>query len=299
MKKIIFFVLCAIPLYGKTSFTLGVSAGAMYQSGVFQGVNQNSGGGSFESKRNPYGVPAYLGALHFGIRHMQGCIYLGAHLYYALNTFNKIIYKNVTTPLVQDSVSLKTKGAPGCAFHVGYQVKDVTPYVSIGIEYAQRELTYKATNLQSDFSKNHRKPIMVLGVGMMGNIHEKFTLSFEAQRKQGQEFDVQIPISSGYPSLSNHRLKVGTSHWAIVATLTYEIPLDTGRREVSLPTVKNEVLLPNVIKHPNSRYELPLSKITKKTNDKNAGPLPRARKKPPVEKKPHKNKEKTTYYKLT
>ena len=232
MKKVIFFALCAFQLYGKTFFTLGLSAGAMYQGGVFQGVNQNSGGGSFESKRNPYGVPAYLGALQLGLRHIEGSIYLAARLYYTINTFNKTIYKNIVTPLVQDSVSLKTKGGPGCVFHVGYHVKNITPYILIGVEYTQRELTYKATNLQTDFFINQRKPIMVLGVGMMGNIHEKVSIGIEAQRKQGQEFDVQIPVSLGYPSLSNHRLKVGTSHWAIVATLTYEIPLPTAGKKV-------------------------------------------------------------------
>lgn len=232
MGKIIFFLFCITQIYGKTSLSMGLSAGALHQSGVFQAVNQDSWGGSFESKRNPYGVPAYLGALQFGVRHMQGAIYLGAHLYYTINTFNKTIYKNVVTPLVQDSVSLKTKGAPGISFHVGYSVPNtnVTPYASVGFEYAQRELTYKATNLDVDISKNHRKPYMVFGIGMMGKVHDNMSLSFEAQRKIGQEFDLQIPDIYESPSLSNHRIRVGTSHWAIVATLTYDIPLSHSEK---------------------------------------------------------------------
>lgn len=227
MKKIIFFLCATASVYGKTFAVMGIGGGVMYQGGVFQGVNQDAGGGSFESKRNPYGVPAYLGLLQLGIRHLQGSIYLGAHLYYTVNTFNKTIYKNIATSLVKDSVSLKTKGAPGLSFHIGYCIENtnVTPYLSIGVEYAQRELTYNATNLAANLIKNSRKPNMVLGVGMMGKIHEKISLSFEIQRKSGQEFDVQLPISSGYPSLSNHRIRVGTSHWAIVASITYDIPL--------------------------------------------------------------------------
>ena len=103
------------------------------------------------------------------------------------------------------------------------------------IEYTQKSLTYKATNLANNLHKNHRKPVFIFGLGMLGKVYKKISMGFEVQRKVGQEFDMQIPINAGYPSLENHRIKVGTSHWAALVQLVYEFDiLKRSAQEISL-----------------------------------------------------------------
>lgn len=225
VKTFIFFMWFLNALHAGPEIMVGLSAGAMYQGGVFQGVNQTSGGGSFESKRNPYGVPAYLGAFHVGLQHIEGPFYMATFFYYTLNTFHKKVYYNATTPLVHDAVFFKTKGGLGGQLRFGLKnaLSTIIPYALFGVEYTQRSFCYEATHLPNSVNTNHRKPLIVLGFGMQGKIYPKTFLSMDLQRKIGHEFDVQIPVSGGYPSLANHRVRVGTSHWALVASISYAL----------------------------------------------------------------------------
>ncbi|CAO5680651.1 MAG: hypothetical protein NEHIOOID_00296 [Holosporales bacterium] len=227
-KRICLMFLLPSLLFGKGNYFVQLSTSASFLSNCTQAHIQSNQRGAFVKNKNHQGSPNFSAELGFGLKSIQGQLYVDGQLYFVARHLKRTLYEHIKKTDVEDRVQYHQHCGIGFGGRFGFvAATHFIPFAAFGLEYAPHSLTYCAKNAQNQDSLviKHKSPFYTVGLGAILKLNDDFALSLESQYKTARSFDVlQLPSRlKGYPSLAGARLYVSNKQWGLKIGLIYHL----------------------------------------------------------------------------